>query len=332
MANNPKKESKIGFFTAYKNRPIKSNWENLDVGTLNVSSLKYRDAKKSLRQARKKNTVAAFKDAKEKYEKFHELYKLDTLSYIELAEIKYKLGEYESGIKDLEEALRLKENRPKIFKTDQSFLHSKIAQYYAKVGGWEKVEEHIKDIKKDKDKDGLDEHLQKIQNDENNEIIGKIRKELGSINSASRNQPLKRILSVHENDVENSIAYTVLIFLEIFNGAMIGSIKNELKVNVESVKKVINHLEKEGLVEVEKIYDSKVVFLSKDGEEIAKEIKKKFVEFGIFLEEGDKNTSRRVEYRDEFLSIDSNEEFHVTVGNWLRKQKMDEDNEENSND
>ena len=105
-------------------KKITKTWELLDLRVLQEASVEYQIAKKGYATARKSNKPKEWDEAKKAYEKVLNLIDIDTATHVEYAEICRKFGDFDKAIEHFNRAIGRKDERPELFKTDQSFIKS----------------------------------------------------------------------------------------------------------------------------------------------------------------------------------------------------------------
>ena len=249
-------------------------WKTIDIPSLQIASTRYQKAKGLYKTARKENTPKAWKNAKEAYKAVIKIMKIDSATFVEYAEICRSFGDYDESIKYLIKAIELKDDRPKFLKSDQSFLRSKLFQIYFEKNDYESAVKELKNITKKKMLYQLIPSCLKII-EINPDFEKNIEKKFSEYEIDFKNKTnFDEIISlpILKFSRHQELAELVLLFLYIFNGALEGSIKNQITANIKITKEVLVLLHDAKYIEHRRIYGYNLFTLSDRGIEVAKSI------------------------------------------------------------
>ena len=302
---------------------IDSWWKTFDLGTLNIASLRYQNAKQLLKKARKTTTRSDYEKAKKQYEEVINILKIDTVTYTEYAEIQKALGEYQSAIESLNIALKIKSNRPKFLITDQSFLYSKLFLLYVELDQIDEAIEQLTNINDKKTIQKIEPIIQKISQGKKYRLkieeIFKKNKISFTFDKTKQESNKKIKLSYAQKESVDQYKVKILSFLHFFNGALYGTIKSKITFNSETTNKILKELISENMIRHERIFNYHVFFITEEGNKITEEI----------LEELRDNAENVYgDKKENFSATYFGVELFNEISGWAIDQEKEKDKEE----
>ena len=287
-------------------KKITKNWELFDLRVLQEASVAYQNAKIAYATARKSNKPKEWDEAKKAYEAVLKLINIDTATHIEYAEICRKFGDYDKAIEHFNRAIKRKDERPELFKTDQSFLHSKLLQVYCDKEDYASAFKQFKKIKKPKMINELRPLIKKImkEKEEYKKQIIQIGKEYKINFDEEYDSHKDQKISILRYSKYQEYGELTLLYLDCYNGALEGTIKNKITLNTKINGEVLTLLLDYGLIEHKKIKNYNVFFITEEGRNLAKAIS---IDEQYFKKISDEQTEEIVKWYNE--KPDYNEEL-----------------------